>query len=156
MVDADDLILSELERLAAAVEPAFPNGRDVLARAGSTRRLLPGALVVALVAALVIGPALAFSAGVRHFFRLASSPKPVLAQAVLQVSASAPHGQIVRLFVAPSDKGGTCEFRDIVPAGSAHCAVAGGGACAGRATPLHPRGSVPPLTWAISMSRKPT
>jgi hypothetical protein len=157
MVDADVLILSELDRLAAAVEPAAPNWRDVVARAGSTRRRLPRALVVALVAALVIGPAVAFSAGVRQLLGFSSAPQPVLAKAVLQVSAPALHGQIVRLFVAPSDKGGTCEFTDIVPVGSAPRAVGGGaGRCAGRAAQLHPNESVAPLTWSMSMGRKPT
>jgi len=157
MVDADDLILGELERLAAAAEPAVANWSEVIACAGSTRSLLPRTLVVALVVALVIGPTLAFSAGVRHLLGLSSAPQPVLAKAVLQVSAPAPHDQIVRLFVAPSDKGGTCEFTDVVPAGSAQGAVGGGGgACTGRAAQLHPRGSVAPLMWAISMSRRPT
>lgn len=157
MVDADVLILSELERLAEAVEPAAPNWRDVVARAGSTRRLLPRALVVALVAALVIGPAVAFSAGVRQLLGLSSAPQPVLAKAGLRVSAPASHSQIVRLFVAPSDKGGTCEFTDIVPAGSAPRAVGGGGgACTGRAAQLHPKNTVAPLSWTMSMVRKPT
>jgi hypothetical protein len=157
MVDADDLIRGELERLSAAVEPAVPDWRDVVARAGSTRNLLPRALVVALVVALVIGPTLAFSADVRQLLGLSSAPQPVLAKAVLQVFAPAPHDQTVRLFVAPSDKGGTCEFTDIVPARSAPRAVGGGGgACVGREAQLHPRDSVAPLTWAMSMGRKPT
>ena len=157
MVDADDLILGELERLAAAAEPAVANWSEVIACAGSTRSLLPRTLVVALVVALVIGPTLAFSAGVRHLLGLSSAPQPVLAKAVLQVSAPAPHDQIVRLFVAPSDKGGTCEFTDVVPAGSGpRAVVGGGGACVGRTAQLHPKGSVAPLTWAMSMSRRPT
>jgi hypothetical protein len=157
MVNTDDLILSELEKLVVAVDPAVPNWRDVIARAGPTRRVLPRVLVLALVAALLIGPTLAFSAGVRNFLGLSSSPQPVLAKAVLQVSAPAPHRQIVRLFVAPSDKGGTCEFTDIVPSGSALGAVGGGGGtCAGRGAHIHPSGSAAPLTWTMSMGHKPT
>ncbi len=157
MVDAGKLILSELDRFAAAAEPPAPNWRDVVARAGSTRSRLPRALVLTFAAALVIGPTLAFSAGVRQFLGLSTIPRPVLAKAVLQVSASAPHGQVVRVFVAPSDTGGTCEFTDIVPAGAAGRAVGGGGgACAARRGPLHPKTSAAPLTWSMSMGRKPT
>ena len=74
------------------------------------------AAVVALGA--IAAPTLALSASVREFVGL-SSPRPLLAQAQLQVSAPAPHGQVLRLYTAPSTGQGECWFVGTNPAGSA-------------------------------------
>jgi hypothetical protein len=96
--------------------------------------------VYALVAAIIVlaaiaGPTLALSSSAREFIGLSSSPRPVFTKARLKVSAPAPHGQVLRLYTAPSTGGGECWFIGVSPATSAAkpndrrgagCALSGG------------------------------
>jgi hypothetical protein len=117
---------------------------------GGRRRLLV-ATVVALVA--IGGPALALSATLRQLVGL-SFPHPILRDARLQVTAPAPHGQVLRLYTAPTREGGECWFVSVADArsrpspnlrGSASCTVTKG-------AKLH--SSKLPLEASWSMARR--
>lgn len=157
MVDTDSVIRLELDRLAPAGEVAAADWDQVLRRAGlrpSARRLR---LVLAAVAtaAVMIGPAVALSAGVRSFLGLQSEPSPRYAQARLVVSAPLPGGRVARLWVAPSTQGGECEFVTYDPADSRRSKplrMTGGGACTIGAHPL----STDTLTWTFSIASPTT
>lgn len=113
------------------------------------------AIAIALLAlAAIAGPALAFSASVRDLVGL-SQPHPVLTRAQLEISAPAGHGQVLRLYTAPSSKGGICEFITIAPASSRPTPLEsnGGGSCTDAGGKLHSR--MIPFQWGLSQSRKP-
>jgi hypothetical protein len=136
--------------LLAEIEGALESGRRF-----RPARSRPAYVLVALLVALaaIAGPTLAFSAGVRELIGL-SSPHPILPKARLQVSAPAPHRQVLRLFTAPSGDEGECVFIEVGRATASRTPNdRGGGECTASGGKLHS----PELRFQIgySITRRP-
>jgi hypothetical protein len=161
VIDVDDVIRDELERLAPAGETPRDDWGRILAAARtpaathSRRRRL--ALVGAAACLVFTAPALAFSDGIRSLLGL-GRPRPVLAKATLVVSAPVGNGFYAHLWHSPSTTGGRCAMttaargamprRLLVRRGGGACSVRGTGEV-GRATREHP------LVVGISIQRRP-
>ena len=140
-------------RIADALNHAFPqpsylpDWNNVLARAkprAHQRARIVAVLAGALVAVVV--PTLAFSQSVRQLFGL-TAPAPVLNQARLRLSV--PGGpNVVRLWTAPSTKGGQCEFVQIAPRNSKATANSNGGGSCSPAARSQPRRLG--ITWTLT------
>ena len=158
MVDVvEDLIRTELGRLAAPVADRMPEWNDVRARVPDAGRLPVTALRIALAVAVALAaavPAVAFSAGVRAFLGI-GSPHPRYEQAHLTAAASLPDGRVAHLWVSPSNTGGECLFVTFDPQGSTPhpSRMFGGGQCS-----VGPRTHAPLFDWSLSrgIGRTPT
>jgi hypothetical protein len=158
MVDAlEDLIRTELDRLANPVADRAPRWNDVRARVPRAGRLPVTALRIALavaVAVAVVLPAVAFSSGVRSFLGF-ESPRPRYDQAHLTAAAPLPDGRIAHLWVSPSSNGGDCLFVTFDPPRSTPhpSRMFGGGGCSGG-----PQTHAPLFDWSLSrgIGRTPT
>jgi hypothetical protein len=163
VIEADDAILAELERLAPADERASFDWEEVLRRAGvrtaprSARRRWRLLVAVPALVLVVAAPTLALSAGVRSFLGL-ERPRPVVTEAELLVSASVGNAFYAHLWHSPSTTGGRCAFTTIdhrpvpprVPTvnGASGCSFEGNRAI-GRADKAHP------LVVGMSIQRRP-
>ena len=135
MVDAvEDLIRTELGRLATPVADRKPEWNDVRARvpharAGCRSRPCVSRWRSLFVVAVVV-PAVAFSSGVRSFLGF-ESPRPQYEQAHLTAAAPLPDGGVAHLWVSPSSTGGDCLFVTFDPQGSTPhpSRMFGGGGC---------------------------
>jgi hypothetical protein len=158
MVDAvEDLIRTELGRLATPVADRTPKWNDVRARVPQAGRFpraaLRAALAVAVVVAVVL-PAVAFSSGVRSLLGF-GSPRPRYEQARLTAAAPLPDGRVAHLWVSPSTTGGECLFVTFDPRRSTPhpSRMFGGGGCS-----LRPQTHAPLFDWSLSrgIGRTPT
>ena len=145
MIDVENVIRIELERLAPPDETPAPEWERVAAAAGAPAGARNPARRLALIAAAgvlaVAVPAVAFSADVRSFLGL-GHPRPVLARATLVVSAPIGNGFYAHLWHAPSSTGGRCSF---TTAGRGRCRVASSsGAAAAPAPPARRATSTEP------------
>lgn len=116
MSELDPTVVAVLDR-HFPVPSRAPDWSDVRERA-SIRRRHRRRIVALVAAAFVVAavPTLAFSHGVRQLFGL-TAPAPRFDEARLLLAV--PDGQnTVRLWVAPSTKGGQCSFVQITPRGS--------------------------------------
>lgn len=160
MIDVENVIRIELERLAPPDETPAPEWERVAAAAGAPAGARNPARRLALVAAAgvlaVAVPAVAFSADVRSFLGL-GHPRPVLARAILVVSAPIGNGFYAHLWHAPSSTGGRCSFttagRGALP--RRLLVRRGGGACTSRGTRDVDRAdAADPFTLGMSIQRR--
>jgi hypothetical protein len=143
---------AELERLAPAGE--IPASDWALVERGARRR--SGRVRLALVAAILVAaiavPTLALSASVRGLLGFGNYVSPRYAEARLAVSTPIAGGRVARLWVAPSTKGGECEFVTLDPAGAVRqpTQMTGGGVCTLGAHPV-----LGTLNWSFSHGKQP-
>ncbi len=158
MVDAvEDLIHTELARLATHVADRAPEWNDVRARvphAGRPRVTALRASLAVAVAVAVVLPAVSFSSGVRSWLGF-GSPRPRYEQAHLTVAAPLADGRVAHLWASPSNTGGDCLFVTFDPQGSAPhpSRLFGGGACS-----VGPQARGHVFDWSLSraIGRTPT
>jgi hypothetical protein len=162
VVDAEALILSELEQLAPSHESTAPDWAAVLGRVNRRDRArwpsltrLAATASIALVAVAV--PALAFSAGVRSLLGF-GTPRPVFTQSRLLVSGPVGNGFFAHLWKSPSSSGGTCAFATLdhqlgVP--GYPTAFNGVMECSPQRLRLVPLSAEHPLSYTISVRSRP-
>lgn len=148
MTDADGLLADRFAATRDGVDDSDWN--DVLRRsarrAPARRRFV---LIAAIALAAVVLPAFALSASVRGLLGFGSGPD--YSRARLAVSAPISNGRVARVWIAPANGGGSCEFVTLDPAGSPVKPVqpTGGWMCSDR--PGLGRG----LSWTFSHGRGP-
>ena len=156
--------VEELLEEAAPAATSSPDWDDVLRRSnGSGRRAGNRIVAVAVLAAIVIiaVPALALSTTIQRLVGFDERGGPVAAQAQLILEAPAGDDVVVRLYSAPSDKGGECEFTHYTKAGAPVqlSQPTGGGWCRNDAgeTPSRPDQSpqTPAFSFSVSVSSTP-
>jgi hypothetical protein len=159
VIDVENEIRSELERLAPADERMADAWEEVLARSGpqrSPRRRVRLLVAVPALVLAVAAPTLALSAGVRSFLGM-ERPRPVVTEAELVLSSPVGNRFHAHLWHAPSTTGGRCSFLSVdhrrtpprVPQAN------GGGACTARGTAVVDRAvRAHPLTVGLSISRR--
>ena len=140
MVDAEAVILEELDRL---VPPETGEGTDwpaVVKRAGLAReRGLRGgrrlAVVAPVLAIALLAPAFTLSAGVRSLVGFGGGPKIVFDKSRQLVSGPIGNGFYAHVWTGPSTSGGACEFVVIDHARSVSqppASINGGAVCISR------------------------
>jgi hypothetical protein len=165
VIEAEDAILVELERLAPSDETMNADWDRVLRHAGGTveRQSRGGprrGRVLVAVAALLLAvavPTVALSAGVRSLLGFGDS-RPVVEKAQLVISAPVGNAFYAHLWHAPSTTDGQCSFlsidRHLVPL--QRPTMNGGGGCNYKGNTQTDRASSSlPLTTDLSIGRRP-
>jgi hypothetical protein len=158
MLDVEEAIRTELERLAPESGHRDPDWPDARVRAGeplSRRRSRRLWLAAAAFAIVVATPTIALSAGVRSF--LGITPHPVVSKARLIISAPVGNAFYAHLWNSPSSTGGECSFTSLdhhaIPTGTP--SANGGSGCTYTGTqPIFTATATHPLTVGVAIERR--